>query len=77
MPHIGIVEKFGEVLNAPLSYFYEKDDDVANLLLRTHRLPKRHKKKVLTEWNNIVSKFETLKAPSKRKSTAPSNALEE
>ena len=77
MPHIDIVEKLGQVLNAPLSYFYEKDDEVATLLLRTHRLPKQRKKKVLTEWNNIVSEFETLRTPSKRKATAPSKALDE
>lgn len=77
MPHIGIVEKFGDVLNAPLSYFYEKDDEVADLLLRTHRLTKRRRKKVLTEWNIIVSEIETLKTPSKRTSTGSSKGLED
>src|SRR3954471_8312071 len=77
MPHIDIVEKLGQVLNVPLSYFYEKDDEVANLLLRTHRLPQRRKQKVLMEWNNIVSELEVIKASLKRKPTLPSKPLAE
>jgi transcriptional regulator with XRE-family HTH domain len=36
-PHSSLVERFAKVLAVPESFFYEKDDEVAHLLVFLHR----------------------------------------
>lgn len=37
-PGYPLAERFAEVLDVPVEYFYAKDDDTADLLLYFHRL---------------------------------------
>lgn len=42
-----IVQKLGQVLNAPTAYFYEDNDESASLILLFHRSSSKAKKAIL------------------------------
>nr|WP_307742628.1 helix-turn-helix domain-containing protein [Massilia varians] len=47
VPAFEIVEQIAKVLNVPVTYFYAKDDDEANLLLAFHRMNAESRKQLL------------------------------
>jgi len=53
-PDYSIVEKLAAVLKAPVAYFYAEEDDVAELLLLYHRVPKKDKKEVLKNLRYLI-----------------------
>lgn len=46
-PHFGVLKQIAKALAAPVSYFYEEDDELANLILELHRIPSSLKEEVL------------------------------
>ena len=46
-PHFTILKRLGQVLDVPVSFFYEEDDEVADIILKLHRLIDPQKKEVL------------------------------
>jgi len=53
-PDFSMVERLAAVLNVSESYFYEKDDTVAEILFRIHRLSTFQKSSVLTHIEAIA-----------------------
>jgi transcriptional regulator with XRE-family HTH domain len=53
-PDLQLVERIAAVLKIPASYFYAVDDDEADLLLAFHRLPKKHRTKVISFVNDLA-----------------------
>lgn len=49
-PHSSFVQRLAEVLSVPESFFYEKDDDVARLLLFLHS-------KSIDERHHLIENF--------------------
>lgn len=47
VPDVSIVEKIAKVLHRPTSYFYEKDDEIAAMLIHFHKLTKKERQTVL------------------------------
>jgi transcriptional regulator with XRE-family HTH domain len=45
-PDYSMVERLSNVLNVPESYFYEKDDEIATLLVTLHRVAPTERKKL-------------------------------
>jgi transcriptional regulator with XRE-family HTH domain len=46
IPDPSMMERFGQVLNVPLPYFYAEDDALAALLIQYHRMSGEDKQKV-------------------------------
>lgn len=46
-PDIELVDRIAKVLNTPTAYFYAKEDDEADLLLRFHGLSTEDREKVI------------------------------
>ena len=46
VPDFSMMVKIGEVLGVPTPYFYAEDSELATLLLRFGKLPRRHRSKV-------------------------------
>lgn len=46
-PDFSMVERLAKVLNVSEAYFYEKDEDTAQILFQTHRMSKSQKLRVL------------------------------
>jgi transcriptional regulator with XRE-family HTH domain len=46
-PHSSFVERLADVLRVPMSFFYEKDDDVAQLLLLMHEQPADERRQLI------------------------------
>jgi len=44
-PDFSLVERVAKALNVPECYFYCKDDDLAFILIRLHRLPAHERRK--------------------------------
>lgn len=53
-PDFSMVERLATVLNVSESYFYEKDEMVAEILFRIHRLSKPQKSSVLAYIEGII-----------------------
>lgn len=53
-PDAQLVERIATVLKAPAAYFYSDNDDEAELLLKFHRLPKKHRAKVVAFIDELV-----------------------
>lgn len=47
VPGVELMEKVGNVLNLPLTYFYAASEDEARLLVVFHRMPSEDKAKLL------------------------------
>lgn len=47
VPGVELMEKVGNVLNFPLTYFYATGEDEARLLVLFHRMPSEDKAKLL------------------------------
>lgn len=47
VPDFSTVERLAEALNVPEAYFYTKDDDVASLLIKLHRMDEEERKRIL------------------------------
>jgi transcriptional regulator with XRE-family HTH domain len=54
IPDLALVERFGEVLNVPTSYFYAKSDEEAQLLLVFHQLDKGGRERVMDLIEGLV-----------------------
>jgi transcriptional regulator with XRE-family HTH domain len=48
VPGFGLVERIGNVLNLPVTYFYAVDEDEAALLVAFHRMSEEEKKRLLS-----------------------------
>lgn len=47
IPHFSVLKQLGKVLNAPVSFFYEEDDEIAEIFLKLHRLVGPRKNEVM------------------------------
>lgn len=47
VPSVELMERIGNVLNLPLTYFYAADEDEALLLVSFHRMSAAHKAELL------------------------------
>jgi transcriptional regulator with XRE-family HTH domain len=47
VPNFELVDKIAVLLDLPVSYFYTTDEDMAQLLLKLHRLSKTKRQKVM------------------------------
>lgn len=46
-PHFTVLKQLGKVLNFPVSFFYEEDDVLADVILKLYRLPELERKEVI------------------------------
>lgn len=53
-PSFAMVERFGEVLNQPVEFFYARDDSTADLLTKLHRIPEEKRKAVLISFIQLL-----------------------
>ena len=53
VPDFGTISRIAAVLNVPTAYFYAKEDEVAELLIRFHRLSRTDQAKVLSLLNDL------------------------
>jgi transcriptional regulator with XRE-family HTH domain len=53
-PDFSMVERVAGVLNVPECYFYCKDDNVAQVLVRLHRTPDEQKAEVIATIDKIL-----------------------
>lgn len=54
-PTLALLEKLGEILNLPATYFYAKDEMEAELLVSFHRLAAPEKAELLNNARRLVS----------------------
>lgn len=53
-PDFSMVERIAAVLDVPECYFYCKDDEIAPILVRLHRLPATQKANVTKEIDSLL-----------------------
>ncbi len=54
-PNFTVLKQLGKVLNFPVSFFYEEDDELAEVILKLHRLPSSRRAEVIS---HIASVFD-------------------
>lgn len=54
-PDYTVIERLAEVLNVPEAYFYEKDDQIAKLLIKLHQMGMEERKKTVEYFLSYVS----------------------
>lgn len=55
IPHFTVLKQIGNVLEAPVSFFYEENDEVAALLLVLYRHPSAKRKTMLQTLNQLLN----------------------
>lgn len=46
-PDYSVIERLAEALNVPEAYFYAKDDELAQVVVKLHRTPIKERKKII------------------------------
>jgi transcriptional regulator with XRE-family HTH domain len=54
-PHFNVLKQLARALEVPVSFFYEEDDEVADIILKLHRVPKTRRKGVLAKITLILT----------------------
>lgn len=55
VPDFSLVERVAQVLDVPECYFYCKEDDMALILIRLHRIPAHERQGVIGEVERLLS----------------------
>jgi len=55
VPDFSLVERVAQVLNVPECYFYCKEDDIALILIRLHRIPAQERQGVVGAVERLLS----------------------
>jgi transcriptional regulator with XRE-family HTH domain len=53
-PHSSLVERLAKVLSVPQSFFYEKDEDVARLLVILYKKPAEERRQIVA---HVLERF--------------------
>lgn len=53
-PDFSLVERVAQVLNVPECYFYCKEDDLASILVRLHRIPAHERRQVASTIERVL-----------------------